>query len=106
MNDQRSSTATVIRGALWSGVAVLTAIGLAAAVVRAVSVMNGGLTYDQIRLLVPNAMADEAVEFDRWFANFPSLTLLHVLFGGIFLIFTPFQFSSRIRNRYIRFLGG
>jgi uncharacterized membrane protein len=103
MNEQRISRANVIRRTLWSGVALLAAVGIAAAVGRAVSVVNGGLTYDQVRLLVPEKMVAEALQFDRWFAAFPSLTLLHVLFGGVFLILTPLQFSPRIRNRFIPF---
>jgi uncharacterized membrane protein len=103
MNEQRSNTENVIRRSLWCGVALLAAIGIAAAVGRAVSVVNGGLTYQQVRLLMPEKMAAEAMQFDRWFAAFPSLTLVHVLFGGVFLILTPLQLSSRVRNRFLRF---
>jgi uncharacterized membrane protein len=101
MNDQRSSTPTVIRRMLWVGIAGLAAFGVAAAIVRAASVAHGGLSFDQIRLLVPERMAAEALQFDQWFAAFPSLTILHVLFGGIFLMIAPLQLSSRIRVRFI-----
>ena len=103
MNTQRSSTETVLRLALWCGVAMLAALGVAAAIGRAASVASGGLTYDQIQQLLPAEMVREAFEFDGWFAAHPVLTFLHVLLGSIFLILSPFQFSSRLRNRYVRF---
>jgi uncharacterized membrane protein len=103
MSDQRSSTETALRLALWCGVALLAALGVAAAIGRAVSVANGGLTYEQIRQLLPARMVQEGYQFDRWFAAHPVVTFLHVMLGGIFLTLAPFQFSSRIRNRYVRF---
>lgn len=103
MNDQRSSTETVLRLTLWCGVATLVALGIVAAIGRAVSVAHGGLGYDQIRQLLPEKMVQEAFEFDRWFAEHSILTFLHVILGGIFLTLAPFQFSSRIRGRYVRF---
>jgi uncharacterized membrane protein len=103
MNDQLRSTKRFLRLALWGGVAILGAIGIVAAIGRFVSVVNGGLGYDEIRRLMPAESAQEAYEFDRWFVAYPALTLLHVVPGGLFLALAPFQFSSRIRNRYVRF---
>ena len=103
MDDRPGNAGTVLRPALWCGVAILAAIGIAAAVGRAVSVAHGGLAYDQIRQWVPAETVQETYEFDRWFAAYPVLTLLHVVPGGIFLILAPFQFSSRIRTRHLRF---
>lgn len=103
MNDRRISTARVLRLTLWCGVAVLAALGIAAALGRAASVARGGLTYAQIRQLLPAELVQESFEFDRWFAGHSILTFLHVILGGIFLTLAPFQFSSRIRSRHVRF---
>ena len=103
MSNQRSSRETVLRLALWTGVALLAALGITAAIGRAVSVAHGGLTYEQIQQLLPAELVREGYQFDRWFAAHPALTFLHVTFGGIFLTLAPYQFSSRIRNRYVRF---
>lgn len=102
MSDQRSST-EVLRLALWCGVAMLAALGIVAAIGRAVSVANGGLAYVQVQQLLPAEAVQEAFEFDRWFVAHPMLTFLHVILGGIFLALAPFQFSSRIRKRYVWF---
>ena len=103
MKNQRRITETVPKLALWCAVAILAAIGIAAATGRVVSVANGGLTDDQIRQLTPAETVQETYEFDRWFVAHPALTLFHVIPGGIFLTLAPFQFSSRIRTRHVRF---
>ena len=103
MKDQQSITKTVPRLTLWCAVAVLAVIGIAAAMSRALSIAIGGLTYDQISHLVPAETVDETYALDRWFVAHPVLALLHVVPGGLFLTLAPFQFSSRIRTRYIRF---
>lgn len=82
---------------------MLAALGITAAIGRAVSVASGGLAYSQIQQLVPAHLVEEAFEFDRWFVAHPMLTFVHVILGGIFLTLAPFQFSSSIRNRYLRF---
>lgn len=103
MNDERSSREIVLRRALWSGVGVLAALGVVSAVGRAVSVASGGLSYEQVVQLMPAQLEREAFEFDRWFVAHPALTFMHVIPGGIFLALAPFQFSTRIRSRYVRF---
>lgn len=103
MSDRRGSIETVLRLALWCGVAVLTLLGVAAALGRAASVASGGLTYDEVRQLFPAEIVQEAFEFDRWFATHPAHTLAHVILGGLFLALAPLQFSSRVRERYTRF---
>jgi uncharacterized membrane protein len=103
MNDERSSKETVLRRALWWGVGVLAVLGVVSAVGRAVSVASGGLSYEQVVRLMPSQLVGEAFEFDRWFVAHPALTLAHVVPGGIFLALAPFQFSTRIRSRYVRF---
>ena len=45
----------------------------------------------------------ELRELDRKFAADWVLTLLHIVPGGIFLVFALLQFSERVRSRHIRF---
>ena len=61
---------------------MLAALGIVAAIGRAVSVARGGLAYGQILQLLPAELVQESYEFDRWFAAHPALTLLHVIPGG------------------------
>jgi uncharacterized membrane protein len=103
MSDRRGKIKNVLRLALWCGVAVLTLLGIASALGRAASVASGGLTYEQLQRLFPAVIVQEAFEFDRWFAAHPAHTLAHVVLGGLFLALAPLQFSSRVRERYVRF---
>jgi len=103
MDNQRSNRETVFRRALWWGVGLLAALGVASAVGRAVSVAGGGLSYEQVSQLMPAHLVREAFEFDRWFVMHPALTFVHVVPGGIFLALAPLQFSSRLRSRHVRF---
>lgn len=103
MNDQPRSTTTVLRRVLWFGVALLAAIGITAAIGRSYSLTTGGLSYSQISRMVPAHIVQEAYDFDRWFVSYPVLTFLHVIPGGLLLALAPLQFSSRIRNRHLRF---
>ncbi len=99
----RIITETVLRLALWCGVTILVAIGIASAMGRAWSLEHPGLADDLIRQMLPATEVHFVDEFNRWFATHPGLTLMHIVPGGLFLILGPFQFSSRIRTRYIRF---
>jgi hypothetical protein len=103
MNDEQQRPELFLRRVLWSGVILLAAAGITAAIARAVSVASGGFTYNQISQLLPAQTVEEAHNFERWFASYPVLTYLHVIPGGFLLALAPFQLSSRIRNRYLRF---
>jgi hypothetical protein len=103
MNDQPHGTETVLRRVLWFGVALLAAVGITSAIGRSFSVATGGLSYSQISQMLPAQIVQEGYDFDRWFASYPVLTFLHVIPGGLLLALAPFQFSSRIRNRHLRF---
>ncbi len=43
----------------------------------------------------------EVARMDGTFATHHALTLLHVVPGGLFLLFAPLQFSSRLRSRHL-----
>jgi len=82
---------------------MLAAIGITASVGRTVSISVGGLDYSMLRELLPPHRIQEAYALDRWFLGHPLLALLHVVPGAIFLAVAPLQFSSHIRNRWLRF---
>jgi predicted TIM-barrel fold metal-dependent hydrolase/uncharacterized membrane protein len=44
----------------------------------------------------------ELARLDGKFAAHPALTLVHILFGGVFLLLAPLQFSTSFRTRHIR----
>src|SRR5258707_12409889 len=59
-----------------------------------------------LRSIPPNAAATEAHfvdEVNQWFTTHPILTCLHIVPGGLLVVLAPFQFSSHIRTRWIRF---
>lgn len=101
MNCQRTIKESRLRTVLWVGVVSLATLGIVSALARAVSVGSGGLSYEQIQLLMPAELLQESFDFDRWFAAHPVASMLHVVLGGLFLAFAPLQFSSRLRNRYL-----
>lgn len=98
---------------LWCTVALLAAIGVGAAIGRSVFRSDLATRADPFRQQLLHSFhredpfapqrAAELRRFDGRFASHPLLTLLHILPGGVFLILAVFQFSSRIRNRHIRF---
>lgn len=97
---------------VWSAVALLTAIGLTAALARASFPADLAGRVDPVRalLLASLGITDplaaqrpaEVQRFDGPFAAHPRLTLLHVVPGGLFLALAPLQFSSRLRDRHRR----
>jgi uncharacterized membrane protein len=96
-------TETVLRIALWCAIAILVPVGVVAAIGRAGAVVDDGFLYNQLRQMVPATAIEEMDQFNQWFSAHPAPTLLHVVPGTIFFFLAPFQFSSRIRTRYIRF---
>lgn len=92
---------------------MLTLIGLVAAIGRGLFVEDMAIrmeparerVLDSLRLedLFPRERVAELRRFDGRFAAHPVMTLLHVVAGGVFLTLALFQFSRRIRGRYIRF---
>lgn len=97
---------------LWAGAAVLVVIGVGAAVGRIVFADDFITRAEPVRQWLMDAFhrvdpfalerSAELARVDGRFAAHPRLTLLHVLPGGIFLLFAPLQFSTRIRTRHLR----
>lgn len=90
------------RWVLWPGLAFLATIGVTAAIARAAAIASGGSTIAPIRSLLPVMVVEDTDLFEAWFASYPALTLMHVVFGCVFLLFAPFQFSSWLRKRHLR----
>ena len=98
---------------LWVGVVLLVLVGVGAVVGRGVFPGNFARRADPLRSEVLAALhrqdplasqrPAELDRFDERFAARPLATMLHILPGGLLLVLAPLQFSSRIRNRNIRF---
>jgi len=88
---------------LFCAVFILVGIGVASTINRALALKNGALFFDPIRATLPATELQDLEKYDRGFGTHPVLTFLHIIPGSLFLILAPFQFSSRIRNRHIRF---
>jgi uncharacterized membrane protein len=88
-----------LRRTLWTAVIVLSVIGVAVAVRRTIYLEN---------VLVSgyhppaNSRGAEFHSLDDLFAGHPVLTLIHIIPGMLFMILGPWQFSSSIRARSIR----
>ena len=111
----RLPPAPVVR-ALWVGVALLVAVGLAAVVGRGAFPGDFARRAEPARQDVLAALnredplatqrPAEIERFDGRFRDDPLMTMLHILPGGLLLLLAPFQFSRRIRSRRIRFHRG
>ncbi|MBC8647631.1 MAG: DUF2306 domain-containing protein [Thermoanaerobaculia bacterium] len=99
--------------ALWVGVVLLVVIGMVSVIGRGVFPGDLARRVDPARQRALSALGiedpliakrpDELKKFDGRFAADIPMTLMHVVTGGLLLILTPLQFSSRVRNRYLRF---
>jgi uncharacterized membrane protein len=108
----RLPPAPVVR-ALWVGVALLVAVGLASVAGRGAFPGDFARRAEPARQEVLAALdrvdplaSQRPAELDRFDARFGAdrlLTMLHILPGGLLLILAPLQFSARIRKRHIRF---
>ena len=77
---------------VWTGVAFLVLIGVAA------------VTRRTLVLLWPGTFASKvspAAALDAGFAKHLALTLVHILPGGLFLVLTPLQFMRSIREKHL-----
>ena len=105
----RSAPSPALVRALWAVVALLVALGVFAAVGRTVFLDDFIARAEPVRLWNMTALGRddpralqrpaEVARMDGTFATHPALTLLHVVPGGLFLLFAPLQFSTRLRAR-------
>lgn len=82
----------VVQRGLWPVVTVLALIGIAVGILRTIRllpVLLAGL----LPLSAPPPL-------DYMFAQFPWLTLTHILPGLVFMILGPLQFNARLRSKY------
>jgi uncharacterized membrane protein len=99
---------------IWAAALGLCLIGVTAAVNRGLHVADAGArlqathTFETLGVRVSPADSASMALVDHRFGEHPSLTRLHVVAGGLFLLLAPLQFSRRIRNshgRVHRWLG-
>lgn len=96
----------------WTLTGLLVLIGVSAAIGRSVFSADFITRADPVRARLMDALQledpfvserpRELARMDGRFAGHPLLTQLHVVPGGLFLLFAPLQFSSRIRLRHPR----
>jgi len=95
-----------VKRALWIAIAILSFLGVSSAISRAIAVIDpDGAVVRTQRQFFRAINDDESVirQFEARFAAHPTLTLLHVLPGALFLTLGPLQFSRRIRARHLPF---
>ena len=95
---------------LLCGVIVLAALGVAAAVFRGLTlfgVLDTLTAEHQVQAgaggLGIRLTAGELAAFDKPFGEHPFVTALHILPAFFFMTLAPFQFSSTLRARHLRF---
>jgi uncharacterized membrane protein len=91
-------------------VVALVLLGIVAGVGRAIWLTDLGSRMEPARdevfqalsLTDPDATqrALDVQEFDRRYAENPAMTLMHVVFGSVFLAAALLQFTGRVRTRY------
>jgi Predicted membrane protein (DUF2306) len=93
---------------IWVAALVLCLIGITAAVNRALHVGDAGArvqatgVFDALGVRVSPADSARMALTDHRFAQRPSLTQLHVIAGGLFLLLAPLQFWRRLRDSHRR----
>ncbi|HEY1471390.1 MAG TPA: DUF2306 domain-containing protein [Candidatus Acidoferrum sp.] len=88
--------------AMWGAVIFLAAIGVAVAlrrIVHLVPVIVGGY---RAPVAAANPAWAQLTALDDLFARYPILTLVHIVPGLLFMVLGPWQFSTRIRARHLR----
>lgn len=80
---------------LYTGIGVLSAIGLAI-IVRRILTLIPVLTHGYTPLPTARGFA----RVDEIFRQHPILTLIHILSASLFILLGPFQFSKGIRSRH------
>ncbi len=91
---------------LWTGLVVLVALGVITAVARVLTIAD--ITWvTKARLAAAGTLSpgyvDQMPQIEQRFADSAPVVLIHVVTGGAFLSHGLLQFSTRIRNRHLRF---
>jgi uncharacterized membrane protein len=112
VSGERAGAAAWPGRGVWLTVALLAAIGVLAASLRVAFPGDLSIRAEPVRerlmaaLSVNDPLLSERpaqlARFEERYASHRLATLLHVVPGGLFLLFAPLQLSSRIRNRHIR----
>lgn len=82
----------VMRRGLWPAVIGLALIGVVVGVLRTIRLLP--------TLLAGPLSLSDPPPLDYMFAQFPWLTLIHILPGVVFMVLGPLQFNTRLRAKY------
>jgi hypothetical protein len=98
---------------MWAGMLLLVIVGILASIGRSVFPDDMITRFEPTRTRIfeiagrtDPLIVDRAAELamvDGQFSSKPATTRLHVIGGAFFFALLPFQFSRRIRQRYVRF---
>jgi uncharacterized membrane protein len=92
----------LVQRIVWPAVIVLALIGIAVAIRRASQLVPILLAGYRQPPAPANPVAAQFAALDGLFAQYPALTLIHILPGMLFMLLGPLQFSSAIRARHVR----
>ena len=87
---------------LWAAVLLLAVIGIAVVIRRTVTLVPILLDGYRPPAATSNPVAAQFAALDDLFARYPSLTLIHILPGLLFMILGPLQFSATLRALHPR----
>lgn len=76
---------------LWAAIVILATIGIAAAIRRTLILAQ----------VMSSFNPPQAPGFDAGFAQYPLLTLVHIIPGALFMLLGPLQFVRRLRTQYL-----
>lgn len=82
-------------------VALLVALGLAAALGRSYALATGAEPFAAVYTLFPPGAIEDARALERWFAAHASLTWAHIIPGSVFLGLAPLQFVRGLRENHL-----
>ena len=93
-----------MRATVWIAVIFLVLIGVVSSISRVMFPVDLVHRAELMRLRLIDARPHteaELAEVDNKFGNHRTITLLHIVAGGLFLLLAPLQFVPAIRNRYL-----
>jgi len=87
---------------VWSAVIFLAVVGVAVAVRRITNLVPIVAHGYHPAPVPPNPRLAQLAALDDLFAQYPLLTLVHIVPGTLFMLLWPLQFNSGIRARHLR----